>query len=80
MKPANLKSSLNIEYGVEHNDRDPKFKLGKGYTPNWPEEVSVFKKVNNIVPWIYLLVKKLLEYIMKKKCERQAKKNLGLKK
>ena len=46
----------------------PKFKFGdyvwiskyknifaKGYTPNWPEEVFVIKKVKNTVPWTYVI-------------------------
>ena len=28
MKPVNVKSSTYIEYDVEHNDKDPKFKVG----------------------------------------------------
>ena len=48
MKPANVKPGKAIEYGLEHNDKDPKFKVGdylkisnykdifaKGYSPNW---------------------------------------------
>ena len=51
MKPADVKSSKYIDFGIEHNDKDPKFKIGdhvriskhknifaKGYTPNWSEE------------------------------------------
>ena len=50
------------------NDKDPKFKVGghvrisklknifgKGYTPNWSEEVFVIKKVKNTVPWTYVI-------------------------
>ena len=53
-----------IDFGVENNDKDPKFKVGnhvtllkyenifaKGYTPNWSEDVFVIKKVINNVPW-----------------------------
>ena len=45
------KMNTHIEYGVENNDKDPKFKVGgcvrmskyknifaKGYTPNWSKE------------------------------------------
>ena len=52
----------------EVNDRDPKFRVGnpvritkyknifaKGYTPNWPEEVFVIKKVKNTVLWTYVI-------------------------
>ena len=27
MKPADVKPSAFIDYGVEHNDKDPKFKV-----------------------------------------------------
>ena len=53
-----------IDFSVENNDNDPKFKVGnhvtilkyknifaKDYTPNWSEDVFVIKKVINNVPW-----------------------------
>ena len=53
-----------FDYGVEHNNKNSKFKVGdhvriskykndfaKGYTPNWSEEVFVISKTD--VPWIY---------------------------
>ena len=53
----------------------------KGYTPNWSDEILVVSKTKNTVPWTYvindLMVKKLLEYFMKKNCERLINKNLG---
>ena len=52
----------------EINNKDPKFKIGdrvrtskcknifaKGYMPNWSEEVFVIKKVENTVPWTYVI-------------------------
>ena len=63
MKPADVKSGTYVEYGIEHNDVDPKFKVQnhvrisrhinifvKGCTPNWSEGVFVIKKVKNTVP------------------------------
>ena len=57
-----------IEYNEESNKKDPKFKVSdhvrisryknifaKGYTPNWSEEVFIFNKVQNTVPWTYLI-------------------------
>ena len=54
MKPADDKVDTYIDYGVDHNKKDPKLKLGdhgriskyrniftKGSTPNWYEEVFV---------------------------------------
>ena len=68
MKPVDVKDNTYIDFKKEVNDKDPKFKVGdhvriskyknifaKGYTPNWPEEVFVIKKVKNTVPWTYLI-------------------------
>ena len=61
MKPAGVKADMFIRYGVEHDDKDSKFKvddhvriskykniLAKGYTPNWSEEGFVIKKVKKM--------------------------------
>ena len=78
----------------EVNDRDPKFRVGnpvritkyknifaKGYTPNWPEEVFVIKKVKNTVPCAYVISdlndQELLEHFIKKNYKRLINKNLG---
>ena len=63
MKPVDVKSGNFIEYNVNSNDKDPKFKIGdyvriskyknifaKDYTTNWSEEVFVIKKFKNAVP------------------------------
>ena len=68
MKPIDVKDNTYINTDKEINDKVPKFKVGdhvriskyknmfaKGYTPNWPEEVFVIKKVRNTVPWIYVI-------------------------
>ena len=68
IKPINVKGNTYIDFGKENNDKDPKFQVGdhvriskhknifaKGYTPNWPEEVFVIKKVKNAVPWTYVI-------------------------
>ena len=57
-KPIDVTSSIYIDFGVENNDKDPKFKVSdhvriskykkifaKGYAPNWSEEAFVIKKV-----------------------------------
>ena len=62
IKPVDVKSNTYI------NDEDPKFKIGdivriskyknifgKGFVPDWSEEVFVFKKVKNTVPWTYVI-------------------------
>ena len=58
MKPIDVKDTTYINTDKEINDKTPKFKVGdhvriskyknifaKGYTPTWPEEVFVIKKV-----------------------------------
>ena len=58
---------IDIDFGKEVNDNDPKFKVGdhvriskyknifaKCYIPNWSEEIFVIKKIKNTVPWIYI--------------------------
>ena len=57
MKSFNVKLSTYIDFGIENNDKDRKFKVGnhvkiskykntftKDYTPDWSEEVFVIKK------------------------------------
>ena len=57
MKPVNVKISTYIDFGIENNEKDPKFKVGdhvriskyknifaECYTQNWSEEVFVIKK------------------------------------
>ena len=66
-KPVDVKDNTCIDFKKEINDRDPKFKVhghvriskyknifAKGYTLNWPEEVSVISKIKNAVPWTYV--------------------------
>ena len=68
MKPVDVRSNTYIDYSKEINNKDPKFKISdfvriskyknifaKGYTPNWSEEVFVFKKVKNTSPWTYVI-------------------------
>ena len=68
MKPKDVTDDSFVEYSEETNKKSPKFKVGdnvriskyknifaKGYTPNWSEEVFVVNKVQNTVPWTYLI-------------------------
>ena len=68
MKPIVVKSNSYAEYSNDSNAKDPKFKIGnnvriskynnifaKGYVPNWPEDVFVFSKIKNTVPWTYVI-------------------------
>ena len=68
MKPVDVKDNIYFDFKEEVNDKDPKFKVGdqvriykyknifaKGYTTNWSEEIFVIKKVENTVPWRYVI-------------------------
>ena len=57
MKPVNVKISTYIDFGIENNEKDPKFKVGdhvriskyknifaECYNQNWSEEVFAIKK------------------------------------
>ena len=68
MKPKDGTDDSFVEYSEQTNKRDPKFKVGDntriskyksifaiGYTPSWSEEVFVVNKVQNTVPWTYLM-------------------------
>ena len=68
MKPIDVKDNTCINTNKEINNKDPKFKVGdrvriskyknifaKGCTSNWSEEVFVIKKVNNTVPWNFVI-------------------------
>ena len=68
VKPIEVKDNTYIDFGKEVNDNDPKFKVGdhvriskykfffsKGYTQNWSEKVFVIKKIENTVPWTYVI-------------------------
>ena len=63
MKPIDVKSDSFAKYNEESNKKDLEFKVGdhvriskyknifgKGYTPNWNEEIFVVKKIKYTVP------------------------------
>ena len=69
MKPIDIKDNIYINTDKESNNKDPKFKVrdrvriskyknifGKGYTPNWSEEVFVIKSINDTVAWTYVIM------------------------
>ena len=64
INPVYIKSSTYIDFNVENNDKDTKFKAGyhvkiskdknsfvKDYLPNWSEKVRVTEKIKNTVRW-----------------------------
>ena len=68
MKPFDATDDSFAEYNEESNKKDPKFTIGdhvriskyknifaKGYAPNWSEEVFIVSKINNTVPWTYVI-------------------------
>ena len=68
MKPIGVTDDSYAEYNEDFNKKDPKFKVGdhvkiskyknifaKGYTPNWSEEIFVFSRIKNTVPWFYVV-------------------------
>ena len=68
MKPVDVNDKKFIDCEKEVNDKDLKFKSGhhvriskyenifaKGYMPNWSEEVFIISKINNTVPWTYVI-------------------------
>ena len=69
MKPKDVSDDSLVEYSEESNKKDSKFNVGdhvrkskykdvfaKGYTHNWSEQVFVVNKMQNTVPWTYLLM------------------------
>ena len=68
MKSVDVTDDSFAEYNEESNKKDPKYKIGdhvriskyknifaKGYAPNWSEEVFIVSKINNTVPWTYVI-------------------------
>ena len=68
MKSKDVTDNKYVEYSEETNKKSPNCKVGdnvrnlkyknifaKGYTPHWSEEVFVVIKIQNTVPWIYLI-------------------------
>ena len=68
MKPIDVTHDSYGEYNGDFNKKDPRFKVGdhvriskyknsftKGYAPNSSEEVFVVIKIENTVPWTYVV-------------------------
>ena len=68
MEPIDVKWSIYNDFDKKNNKKYPKFEIGyyvrlltckkifvKGFVSNWSEEVFVIKKVNNTVPWTYVI-------------------------
>ena len=68
MKPIDVTADSYAKYNEDFNVTKPKFKVGdhvriskyknifaKGYTQDWLEEFFVFSKIEDTVPWIYVI-------------------------
>ena len=68
MKPTGDKASTYFDYDVKNNDKDPKFKAGNHVrilkyqnifanfsTLNWSEDIFTIKRVQNTIPWTYII-------------------------
>ena len=68
IKPVDVTCDSYAEYNKDSNVTRPKFKFGdhvriskyknifaKGYTQNWSDDVFVFSKVKDTVPWTYVI-------------------------
>ena len=66
-KPIDVKNNKRV-YIDEHNEKSSRFKVGdrvriskfknifaKGYTPNWSTEIFIVNKINDTVPYTYIL-------------------------
>ena len=97
MKTIDVKSDSFAEYNEESNEKDPKFKVGdhvriskfknafaKGYTPNWSEEIFIVKRIENTVPWTYVISdlngEEIVGSFYEKELQKTNKKKLGIKK
>ena len=87
MKPVNVRLSTYIDSIKEINDKGSKFKNGdivriskhknifaKGYVSNWSEEVFVITKIENTVPWTYVINDFKGEEIVEMICENELQK------
>ena len=81
-------------FEVQLEVQDPEFKVrdhvaiskyknifAKGYTPNWPEEVFLIKKIKNTVPWTYIINdlndEEIIGTFYEKNHKKMINKNLG---
>ena len=68
MKPRDVGDNNKRVYIDEHNEKDSRFKVGdrfrisrcknifaKGYVPNWSKEIFIVDKINDTVPYTYIL-------------------------
>ena len=84
IKPIDVTDDSYAEYNEDFNEKNPKFKVGdhvriskykkifaKGYAPNWSKEVFVVSKIENAVPWTYVIHDLSGEEITGNFCEKE---------
>ena len=88
MKSIIVMTSTYNDFGIENDDKDPKFKVGdyvrilkykslfaKGCTSNWSKKCFfLIKNVKNTVPWRYLIEDLCREKIVGTICEKELQK------
>ena len=74
MKPADVHLGMYIDYYVEHNGKDPKFKHCKLVGGSLCDQGNKKILCHGLVLFVISVVKKLLEHSMKKSSRRQVKK------
>ena len=97
MKPVDVKQSKYIDSSKKINEEVPKHKVGefvrtskyknisaKRYVSNWSEAGFVIKKVNNTVPWTYIISnlkdEETFETFYENELQRKNKKDYGVEK
>ena len=94
MKPVDVsqtqisisKKKENPQFKVGCNGRILKYKniFEKGYIPNWSKKVLVIKKVKKMFcgnkVLVILMVKKMLEYFIKKNCKETSQRHIWIEK
>ena len=91
-KPIDIMDDYYVESHENPNKKDPKFKVGDhvriskyknifatGYTPNWSEEAFGISKINDTVPWTYVIRdlngEEITGSFYEKDCKKLVKKN-----
>ena len=57
MKPIDVKLNSYVEYNVDSNEKDPKFKVIDlvRISKNWSDEFLVISKIKNTVAWTHVI-------------------------
>ena len=52
-----MKNQIKKKFKIDNHVRISKYKniFAKEYTPNWSEEIFIDSKINNAVPWTYVI-------------------------